>query len=85
LDLSIDQVEIIPLLIILVVSRVYHTDAFLDAVCSSGTHFFSLVFKSEENQSKVFLGVKELVKSDDRELFAKFPKNQHCTIFFDVL
>ena len=84
LHLCVDQVEIVPLLIILIVSRIDHPDALLNAVCSCGTNFLTLVFQSEENQPKVLLGIKELVKCYNREFFAKFTENKDSTIFLDV-
>ena len=65
-NLLVDQVEVVPLLIVLIVPGVDHTDAFVDALRSCRSDVEPVIPERKENQPEMLLSVEELVESDDR-------------------
>ena len=84
-NLIVDKIEVIASLVVLVVvSGIYHFDALVDALRGHRPHVRPLVFQSVENQFEVFVSVKKLVEGDHRQLSAKFLDHEDCAVFLNV-
>ena len=83
--LPVYQVQVISLLIVLVVSRVDHPDAFIDTFCCRSAHVEAMISQRKENKPEMLLPVEELVESNYRQLLAELTEDEDSAVLFDAV
>jgi hypothetical protein len=78
----VDQVQVVPLLVILIIPGVYHSNALIDAFSRCSTNVESVILQRVKYQLEILFPIEELVECYDLQLLAEFTQNQYGAILF---